>query len=359
MILFLSACTKQPDQVTTIPILNGPCSVANEVTLLKNAKVFPLETTSDCLISNDFYFLNCIDDYYILDASAKTVSRFNPDGKFMNAIGKTGKGPGEYVRLYEGIITGSTVELLSGFPQTEIYSYSRDGAFLSKRSLLEYPSWSFILCPGLEKYFFYGSFFEHKILSLNQSTGEKADSMLENSKETQAMSMLAFSSSGKASVLFWEPVINKVFEITQAGIREKYRLELGNYSFEMSPTGEELGKRTQDPGLWVTLKVLENQKYVYLYTSKSSPGREPSYIHFIYRKGDKTLWTLPEDSGFSASLGPGFSLTETDDLYAYLKPSEAVESETWRGFFKSRKQSLAADHNPVVVVFKLDLVEQK
>ncbi len=351
--LVLPACSKTPDPVITIPFISGPIHEMEVSSLLENAAVYPLATTSECMIGRTFFFLDCIDDYYILDKSAEKVFRFGQQGEFLNTIGKMGKGPGEYVRLNEGIITGSQIELLTGFPQTELCCYSHDGTFLSKKSILEFPTWSFILSPGLGKYFFYGSFFEHKITSVDRQTGEKADSMLKNTEGAQAFSMLTFSSSGKSSVLFCEPIISKVYEITSTGIQEKYRLDFGKYSIGADPFPEELHKRSEDPGLWVAVKVLENKSFVYLYTGKDLLKSEVLFQHYLFRKEDRTLWTLPDEPSFSGSLGPAFHLTDKDELYLYLTPSEAVQSKSWQRFFQDRKLILGAGDNPVIV--KLDI----
>jgi hypothetical protein len=359
LVLLLAGCKSERDPVVVIPIINGPVNGIDVSILLENATVHPLATSLDCMIGRNFFFLDCIDDFYILDKSAEKVFRFGQKGEFLNTIGKLGKGPGEYVRLNEGIFTGSQIELLTGFPQTEICSYSTDGTFLSKKSMLEYPSWSFILSPGLGKYFFYGSFFEHKITSVDRQTGEKADSMLKNTEGAEAFSMLGFSSSGRSSVLFYEPVINKVYEITSSGIAEKYMLDFGKFSIGESPFPEEIQKRSQDPGLWMALKVLENESFVYLYTGQDLPESDVRFQHFLYRKGDKTLWTLPEATNFSGSLGPAFHLTDKDKLYLYLTPSEAVQSEIWQKFFESRKLSLDAGDNPIVIELTLpSILEQ-
>ncbi|HBB93085.1 MAG: hypothetical protein A2X22_03935 [Bacteroidetes bacterium GWF2_49_14] len=353
LVLLLAGCKSEPDPVVVIPIINGPVNEIDVSILLENATVYPLATTSECMIGSTFFFLDCIDDYYILDKSAEKVFRFGQQGEFLNTIGKMGKGPGEYVRLNEGIITGSQIELLTGFPQTELCSYSHDGTFLSKKSILEFPSWSFFLSPGLGKYFFYGSNFEHKITSVDRQTWEKADSMLKNTEGAQPFSMLTFSSSGEASVLFHEPIISKVYEITSSGIQEKYRLDFGKYSIGADPFPEELQKQSEDPGLWIAVKVLENKSFVYLYTGKDLPDSEVLYQHFLFRKEDNTLWTLPDEAGFSGSLGPAFHLTDKDELYLYLTPSEADQSKTWKRFFEDRKLILGAGDNPVIV--KLDI----
>lgn len=245
--LVLPACSKTPDPVVTIPFFNGPIHEIKVSSLLENAAVYPLATTSECMIGSTFFFLDCIDEYYILDKSAEKVFRFGQQGEFLNTIGKM----------------------------------------------------------------------------------------------------------GKASVLFCEPIISKVYEINSSGIQEKYRLDFGKFSIGEDLFTEELQKRSEDPGLWIALKVLENKSFVFLYTGKDLPDSEVLFQHFLFRKEDKTLWTLPDEAGFSDSLGPAFHLTDKDELYLYLTPSEADQSKTWKRFFEDRKLILDAGDNPVIV--KLDI----
>jgi len=225
LFLTLAGCVNNPDPVVTIPIITGPWQEINIGKLLENTTVQPLSTTTDCLVGKNFFFLDYTDEFYILDKSVEKIYRFGSNGDFLNSIGKTGKGPEEYQNLVDGIITSTGIELLSGAYKMFIHSYQADGTYLGKRQVLNNRCFSFILSPGLNSYFFYGGNNYNKIIQTDRSTGEKTDSLLKVVAGTQAFSFLTFSSSGGKSVLFCEPVINKVYEITSSGIMEKYRLD--------------------------------------------------------------------------------------------------------------------------------------
>jgi len=350
LLLILAGCAEQPDPVVTIPIIQGPWNEINANKLCENATVHQLSTTSECLIGEIFFFLDYTDEFYILDKSVEKVFRFDSNGDFLNSIGKTGKGPGEYIRLSDGILPGgNTIELLTGFPGTEVATFLTDGTFQSKRELIECWSSSFVLSPGMNSYFFAQSFLARKILQIDRSSGARRDSFLTNVEGVPTFNLRSFSSFGENAVLFCEPLINKVYEITSSGIMEKYRLDFGKFSIEKDPTQEELDQRMRDPGFWMALKVLENRNFVYLFTEQNLPACEPRFQHFLFRKKDKSLWTLTDETGFSTALGPAFHMTDTDELYLYINPSDAMYSKTWLDFLYSRGLGLQASDNPVVI----------
>lgn len=357
LFLILAGCADKPDTVVTIPMIKGPWNEINIPKLLENSTLYPLTTTTDCLVGERFFFLDGAEDFYILDKMAETVYRFRSNGDYLNKIGEKGKGPDEYVRLYEGILTrDNRVELLAGFPETQVYTYSADGELIARKELLEYPSWSFIYSPGLDQYYFYGSYFQHKIIGANRSTGALTDSMLTQTEGAAAFSLLTFSLSGENAVLFCEPIINKIYEITSSGISEKYRLDYGKYSVEQDLTVEEMDQHIRNTGLWATMKVLENKNFVYLYSARDLPDSTTVYQHFLFRKADRSLWTLTDQAGFSGAIGPAFHLSAKDELYLYIKPADAAESKKWSDFFYSKGLGLNPGDNPVVLKLKINEV---
>lgn len=65
--------------------------------IAKSIEYVPLETTPDCILDSD-YKVDLTNEYiFILDYI--NLYRFSRSGKFLNKIGRRGKGPGEYVRI--------------------------------------------------------------------------------------------------------------------------------------------------------------------------------------------------------------------------------------------------------------------
>jgi len=72
-------------------------TVASYSDIFSSIKYIPLETTSECLIGQIEHIELFNDTIYVLDSrEAKSILLFNLSGKFVQKIGKVGKGPGEW-----------------------------------------------------------------------------------------------------------------------------------------------------------------------------------------------------------------------------------------------------------------------
>jgi hypothetical protein len=98
-------------------------------------ELVPLETTEECMISSltDVVYRDNI--YYVLDEQQSSLFLFSDDGKYINKIQRQGRGPGEYMMLYDFEINPFTgnIELLN--PRGEILVYDRDCNFIEKTSI--------------------------------------------------------------------------------------------------------------------------------------------------------------------------------------------------------------------------------
>ncbi|MFA6483411.1 MAG: 6-bladed beta-propeller [Bacteroidales bacterium] len=345
----LTGCSDPQTRLVTISIEDAKFIEIRANDLQKEITLIPLETLSTCMIGAQYMFLDGYPDYYILDQEAKQVFRFGSDGNFLNTIGKRGKGPGEYNDLYDGIVTKAGVELLTGFPKTEVSYFAKDGSFIKNKRFLEYASLSFIMEPTSDYYKFYGSGFANKILLVNKSTGEKVDSMLLSIPGSKVFRFHPFTQTSIGTILFCESIINKIYEIKATGIEEKYRLDFGKSNIEQDLTNEEFIKKLTDAGIWFTEKVLENDNYLYLSATKYLPDDTSLKNHFIYRKKDKAMFRFPDTDSFSSALGVAFQMDKNNNLFLPLIPYEAANSKAWTGYFEANGLKIKADDNPVVV----------
>ncbi len=103
-LLFLSACQSEIQEKSDyvqikvgIPDLPKP-SMLSEI--IKKVHIVPLETREECLMNFPIQ-LEIHDDliYLMMASHDKAVLVFNMEGKFQHAIGKKGKGPGEFTEL--------------------------------------------------------------------------------------------------------------------------------------------------------------------------------------------------------------------------------------------------------------------
>lgn len=100
----------------------------------------PLETSKESLLGN-VEFVIPAGDFLIVGTQEYKIKAFNRDGKFINDIGRIGKGPGEYVTFGNVFWNNQTKEVIV---HTRIGSklkfYSLDGSFI-RDFPTPYPAW--------------------------------------------------------------------------------------------------------------------------------------------------------------------------------------------------------------------------
>lgn len=102
--------------------------------LFSSITYIPLETKQECLIG----YMNV--SFFGKDLIVKTntegmsIFRFSQEGRFINKIGNTGRGPEEFADYSDILLSGDTVFVLSNFTR-EIICYSIKGTFLTRYKL--------------------------------------------------------------------------------------------------------------------------------------------------------------------------------------------------------------------------------
>jgi hypothetical protein len=97
-----------------------------------------LETTPNCLIG-DIRKIEIYNDLiFILDPySAKKLLVFNKPGKFLYSVSQRGKGPGEYLDIFDFLVHEDKIFILNN--RSSVIEYSLDGQFIRTYSL---PFWA-------------------------------------------------------------------------------------------------------------------------------------------------------------------------------------------------------------------------
>lgn len=103
-------------------------------------KLIRLETKKESLIGRIDKLVYYNNRFYILDQAArKAVLMFDSNGRFLNAIGRNGKGPGEYDEPNELVINKFTNEIVIYCNSTrKLLFYSLDGKFKKELMISDY-----------------------------------------------------------------------------------------------------------------------------------------------------------------------------------------------------------------------------
>ncbi len=161
-------------EISKIPIINVSTSYVNNQTedyekLIKKVMYIPLETDSQCLISRIDQLFVGSEGIYILDGMQKDIFKFSLDGKFINKIGETGRGPGEFLNPVHFVIDEKqNVIHINDRRQMKILRYSLDGEFIDEIRTNIY--FTLFLTAGNNEYWIYmvnEQFNKDELTSLN------------------------------------------------------------------------------------------------------------------------------------------------------------------------------------------------
>ena len=105
--------------------------------LFDRIEVVPLETTDSALIVGISQLEEFGNDMFIMDSRTMCVYRFDKKGRFVNKIGSTGNGPGEYVNAYGFDVGRSTGDIYIVSARGMVYQYDSSGQFIASYTLPE------------------------------------------------------------------------------------------------------------------------------------------------------------------------------------------------------------------------------
>lgn len=134
-IIALMGCKKRvahPSKAEVIYVdVNAPTPSLDISPFLRDdVDIVALETNDSCLVSQILKIEFYRGDIFLSDRTSQLIYRFNSAGKFINRIGKVGKGPGEYVTLGDFTIVDGSVYVQD--PDLDkIFIYDIDNRFVN------------------------------------------------------------------------------------------------------------------------------------------------------------------------------------------------------------------------------------
>lgn len=264
----------------------------------------PLETTSDCLLSNELQIYYASDFIFIGDQLTNTFYRFDKDGKFLNRIGKKGEGSQEYPDALFFFVDEKekVINLIS--PQTKaLYQYNYTGLFLAKIQFSESP-WMITLLNN--NYVFYNNRFNRikdtknvQELFLANRKGEIIASLPTTIKDKE-MDMLLFEFpffyKYNNQLFYKNPLLDDIFQITtDFTLKSQYKIKTGHQT-----------RRNDD---------YKNIKRYAQHLSVRSVFENDSILLLTFVYQDKFQYLLIEKEHWKVVHVGGDSLGFVDDIY--------------------------------------------
>lgn len=311
MFIFLFSCVDKKENIEIIHLdeaMDNVVSIDLNV-LTDSIRYVPLETNDNCLIS-EIRKVELVDSLLFVRNKRDDLYVFNLNGDFLNTIGEPGKGPGEYIRLWDFFIdkTKNRVAIFDQ-PQAKIIEYSYDGEFLNEFRVK--------CCPdGVKKikdsYHFSSAFLGVDTLIYEYKGNEvinnftKKDLCLEEYTEhiPHAQSLSSFDDS----VTYWTELNNYVFRIKDGKVLKRYFLDYGKYRYEVIKTDDVNVNYNARKGYGCVERFIETKNYIFINSAFKNYAK-----HILYDKKTKVASVVDNQICNRNTLFNNLSLVNTKD----------------------------------------------
>lgn len=348
----------QPVEATVIAV--GPDAISDTLlfsSLFSDYTLLPLETVSEAMIGEVSGLLRYGSGYLVRDDQTQVVYAYDAHGRYLNQIGRRGKGPKEYIKMDDMAIdpSDSSIVLLSTLPQKLMW-YTFDGVFLRESPLSVYAESMAVIGDSIILYANSHSGNEDRFqLYVTDRTGKiLSRSLPYDSVKSYPISMTInhshpFTKTPRGSLLFSMPLDERIFALVGDSIREKYRFDFGSYTLPESYLREYIGGRESE--LMFALMgedyardlhaVFETPKYLFFSVTVAR-----RLYRLAYRKSDKTVATYQDD------VARQYPTIYEWSTFGALGARSAAEVLREKNVPVAVKEQLTETSNPVLILYR-------
>ncbi|MGM9759090.1 MAG: 6-bladed beta-propeller [Parabacteroides sp.] len=328
----------------------------------------PLETTDDCLLSNELAVCCTATDIFVLDRQATAVYRFSINGKLQNRIGKQGQGPGEYIRptsLYVDKET-RTVFVLDGNNQ-KFYLYDFAGKFIRSFKM---ECFSYTMEKVGSDYVYANAFYDkqkQELVKMNAG-GTLLKSLNSTYKAGKGISIeVPFFYAYRSKVYYKVPIDNRVYEV-DADLKKHpvYQFELGSYTPNPEErqivTRQNQGKVELQKGAVIIWDLSESDSHLLISYSFNKTSAMAVYEKqtgkiSIPKTGEAYGWKDDLSQGpavrFDSNTAGHRCSTEANQVVSLIYPSALDWDKYKQGSFAKTLQTMSEDDNPIIQIVTL------
>lgn len=131
IICFLSSCnTKNVEEYEVFQVDPELESKEGFDRFYRLKEVIPLETTDSSVMGDIMKVIALKDRIFVAAWNGKSIFIFNREGKYLSRIDKEGRGPGEYLRISDFMVTDEPEEIVVYAREGKLNYYDWDGNFL-------------------------------------------------------------------------------------------------------------------------------------------------------------------------------------------------------------------------------------
>lgn len=283
---------KELNPFESIDVENLSITTVNSDSLIQSGHILEFQNLQGNILGSNSEIIQVNDHgIFIMDKwSNKKILIFDNDGKYLNTIGKLGKGPEEYLNLQDAIINNEKVEMLVNSGNDFIYDYTYDGQLISRRKLDLPPVFSFEKDNEANNYYLSAShnpIAKGRIYEYNTNTEKVINTFLEPNKLLTTSSENTFYKSEKNEIYFWEALGNVVYQINKGGLNKVIHLEWGNDEDFNQISQDLFNKKMSTEVVYLIRNVIIKNEFSLISMVKFKPGNPPELLN-ILKKDERT-----------------------------------------------------------------------
>lgn len=339
--------------------------------VVEDVEFIPLETTEECLL--DDYLKNItITTTDIIVYDYNRAYRFDRKGKFINAIGKRGQGPGEYVKCMETAV--DTLKRIVYFldQNARILKYSYEGNYLGSlptklastkilkggKDIFVMEDRSYLFRKPKDRYstYFYSESLERLVSKMKCEKKEKIPALA-------LCDPITYNYRGDIYVQdFWSDTIYKA--VTPTLLSPHAVIKKGKFEERTRPD-KSLRTGKEDPADKMVLGIYrsgETDRFIFLGTNKGLIAYDKKHKQ-TFMGGYINRASLKDDLyGAPGARSDHFpECSNGNEIYAFRHPYEFIENKGVEHLVTGKKhddyvkmvENLDPEGNPVIMILKI------
>ena len=257
---------------------------------ITSVDLIPIETDDQHLLGDNVHIYLLPDGFLLADKQNAKLYRYSADGKFINAIGRRGNGPGEFVRIGDVQVLGDHIHVYDDSKQELVYSL--DGELLENNKM-ELGIHAYRTSSGILSYYGYSGQKECRLIY--QREGKESGYLdLDSKLLPLTLDSEVFSPSVDGGVVFTDSYSPTIYKFDDEEVTPYLSFDLGRYSIKDSffTSGDAFlaAEELLSSNYGIITEYSESNEYKFVQLVLNDQSEERNWVEYGLFNGKKWLW---------------------------------------------------------------------